>query len=175
MIDQLLYAMMDATQIPVEIAPISDPYSMPYGLPPIRVAASPEESRMAAEVILWTGWSNRTLAQVIGTSHPTIRAIREGRAIVGRRNHQYPQRLKSVHDLVSRAFVLTHRDPRRTNALLSDGSRGDSPKQYLIRGEIGLASRAILDLIQPGNRPELIGSWRPLSPRNRTVAPSDEE
>lgn len=175
MIDQILYAMLDTTRIPVVVHDIADPYTVPYGLPRPQIAVSPEQSRMIAELQAWTHWSNRTVAQVIGTTHPTVKAIRDGRLVVGHRNAHYPQRLKAVHQLTARVFLLAGRDPRRAKSLLEDHSGGESPRDYLSRGDIYGANRALFDVLRTSRPTALIPNWRPLSPRNRTVDPSDRE
>lgn len=174
MIDHLLYSLLDTTRIPVVVSTIEDPYSIPYDLPVPTQEPGPEESRMATDIQAWTGWSNRTLAEVIGTTHPTIRALRDGNFVVYPRNREYRQRLRTAHGVVGRAFQLAKRDARQTNALLSDRSNGESPMQHLIRGDVTGAYRCVLDLLQPQEPAELIRSWRPLSPRDRTAAPFDE-
>jgi hypothetical protein len=175
MIDHLLYAIVDTTHIPVAVVTVQDPYSIPYELPVSSPAESPEESRMVADIQLWTGWSDRALAEVIGTTHPTVKALRDGRFVVVPRNRESRPRLRATHGVIARAFLLTGRDARRVNRVLGDTSRGDSPTQHLIRGDITGAYRSLLDLLRPGDPATLIQSWRPLSPRGRTSAPSDEE
>jgi hypothetical protein len=175
MIDQLLYAMLETTRIPVAVTSLQDPYCIPYQLPLPASEPSPEEARMVADVQTWTGWSNRSLAEVIGTTHPTIKALRDGHVVVIPRNREYRQRLKGAHTIAARVFLLAGRDARRTNSLLSDASGGESPMQHLIRGDVTGAYRTVLDLLQSREPTELIQSWRTLSPRDRTSAPFDEE
>ena len=174
MIDHMLYAIADTTRIPVAVITVSDPFALPYQLPEVIVERSPDEATMAADVQSWTGWSNRTLADVIGTTHPTIRALLDGRVIVIARNPDYRRRLKVAHAFVQRVFIIAGRDTRRTQSILSDSTLGDAPIQYLKRDDPAEGFSRVLELVSAGPS-ELIQSWRPLSSRGRTIAPFDSE
>jgi hypothetical protein len=176
MIDHFLLGLMEeATRIPAQVRTVvTSPYEMPYQLPTYVVAEEPDDARKLSELKSWTGWSNRTVADIIGTTHPTIRALGDGRVVISPRNREYRSRLHSVHSVVSRVFMLAGRDRHRTRTLLSDDTTGESPMQLLRNGEVGAAYAMVLEFVNPP-RPSLITSWSPLSPRGRTIAPFDEE
>jgi hypothetical protein len=175
-IDHFLLGLVEeATRIPAQVRTVvTNPYEMPYQLPTYVVDDVPDDTRMLSDLKSWTGWSNRKLAEIIGTTHPTIRALSDGRVVITPRNREYRRRLHSVHSVVERVFLLAGRDQHRTRTLLSDDTAGNSAMRQLANGEIGAAYATVLEAVSPP-RPPLITSWSPLSPRGRTVAPFDEE
>lgn len=176
MIDHVLFALIEeATKIPAQVhTVVSNPYEMPYRLPTYIVADEPDDAHMVSELKTWMGWSNRTLAEVIGTTHPTIRAVSNGHVVLAPRNREYRHRLRSVHAVVFRTLMLAGHDLSRTRALLMDDTSGKSAMQLLAKGEIGAAYAEVLESVSTP-RPSLVASWSPVSPRGRVIAPFDEE
>ena len=176
MIDHMLVVLVDeATRIPAQVQTMAtNPYEMPYQLPTYVVVDLPDDTRMLSELKGWTGWSNRTVAEVIGTTHPTIRAVSDGRVVIAPRNREYRNRLRAVHSVVSRVFSLAGGNQQRLRLMLTDDTTGESAMQLLAKGEIGTAYARVLESASP-HRPSLVTSWSPLSPRGRVIAPFDEE
>src|SRR4051812_6746147 len=56
-----------------------DPFSTWLLVAPYAAQPAGDLSRAIKQVLESTGWSNRVLASVLGTTHPTIQAIKRGR------------------------------------------------------------------------------------------------
>lgn len=173
MIDHAIYAVIESTRLPSQHQIVRNPYDLPYVLPTPE-PLSPGESRMATELRAWTGWSDRLLAEVVGTTHPTIRALRSGHIVLSMRNHNYHQRLPAVHAFMSRIYQLAGRSPQRVNALLTDTSLDQAPIERLKAGDVTAAYRTVLDLTARKHQ-DLIRTWRPLPAAGRVIAPFDVE
>ncbi|MGO9180932.1 MAG: hypothetical protein ACLQBX_17070 [Candidatus Limnocylindrales bacterium] len=142
----------------------------PLRLPEITVDAAPDVQQMTRELRQWTAWSARDLAEVLGTSHTTILAVEDGRPLAASRSGELRQRLIDVHEVVSRIFVLSERNPQRTaHALGTPTAREPSAQTYLIEGQPAKAYVAALDVLRPSADGLLVGS-RPAAP-GRATAP----
>lgn len=116
-----------------------------------------------------TGWSNRRLAQLVGTTHPTIRAIRLGRE---------PERRPDIADALIRTAEVVDRlsrlvpDRDRLNTILvTSGPDGATPVALLADGQYGKAYIQALDLIGRRRTPgKMLNVKRPRRPSLDTAA-----
>lgn len=117
-----------------------------------------------------TGWSDRTIATVLGVSHPTVAALRQGR----RGRVPLRARLMRVHDLVERVYMLSERNPESTEELLTANTPdGRSAFSLLAADRPADAYLAVTDVLYPPPEGLLTGS-HPASVGN-AIAPLAEE
>jgi hypothetical protein len=142
----------------------------PIAMPQSVGRDQPESQRMVSEIRRWTGWSSRFLADLLRTSHTTVLNIESGRPLVAGHSGVLGERLADAHDVVTRVFLLSDRDPDRTSRVLGEaGPGGMSPIQQLRAGEPGRAYLAAIDVLRPrptgllvGSRPKRGGATAPL-------------
>jgi hypothetical protein len=176
MIEQLPYpSSLEETHIPTTLVGKPDIFALPYQLPRIEPQPPPEAVRLVRDIQLATGWSARTLGDVIGTTHPTIRALQRGRVAIAPRNRDYQRRLLSAYEVITRIHALANRDVTRTNAALRYREHGPSAIHLIAADRPSEAYLAALRALRPSRRDRLIVGSRPLSPRGRTVDPFSEE
>lgn len=122
-----------------------------------------------SELRIWTKWSDRKLAKVLGTTHPTV--ARLARNETSPRSSEAIWRLRSCHDLLLRLHLLVG-DDQAFQQLLMAGPPGRTVGDLLEHAEFGAAYRAGLE-ITSGGTPEILGSTgdRPLS----ATFPADSE
>lgn len=95
-----------------------------------------------------TGWSQRRLATVLRSTHPTVRALEEGRSSAP--HHDLYNQLVGVHEVVDRVFVLAGRDAGEVDRLLSTTPPlGRSAVDLLAVGDFAGAFLAALDVLRP--------------------------
>ena len=143
--------------------------------PPARTKPLPAVARAVHDVRRMTGWSNRKLATVAGTSHPTIAAIAHGR--VPSRSPEVAERLLALHDLVFRLWQLVHEDPYLLSRLLDDAQEDEkSAAEYIAEGS---SARAYLTAIGKLRKPRgvagLMGSDRRRRHGDDSVALHDDD
>lgn len=122
--------------------------------------AAPRSQRLTREIRRLTGWSNRQLARVLEISHPTVRALEEGRSRSG--DTDLLARLVEVEAVVSRVFLLTDQDTSETRRLLESAApnTGKSPADLLQARQPSEAYLAVVDAIRPPERsPLMSGFW----------------
>jgi len=130
-------------------------------LPVPDVRPAPGLQQMARKIRNWTGWSTRKLAEVLGTSHTTVRAVEQGRPLVDGHSGDLWRRLTDTHDVVERTWLLVGRDPTRAASVLDTASAdGPRPVDELRRGDPPAAYLAVVDTLRP-RRPGLIVGDRP--------------
>ncbi len=130
-------------------------------LPAPDLHPAPSTQQLVRQVRQWTRWSTRQLAEVLDTSHTTIRAIENGRTLVGGHSGALRHRLADAHEVVERIFVLANRDAERVAAILDSAPPGKrSAVEDLRAGEPARAYLAALDALRP-RRPGLIVGDRP--------------
>jgi len=125
---------------------------------------APRSQRLVREVRRRTGWSNRYLAHVLGITHPTVRALEEGRSKPN--DHVLLERLLEVDAVVERLFILAGQDPNETRRVLETApSSGRPPASELLRARQPAESYlAALDVIRPPQRtPLMSGFWPSLA------------
>lgn len=121
---------------------------------------SPRSQRLTREIRRQTGWSNRQLARVLEISHPTVRALEEGRSRPG--DSELLARLVEVDAVVSRVSMLTGQEVSETRRILESGPSGSgrSPVELLRTRQPSEAYLAAMDVIRPPERsPLMSGVW----------------
>ena len=125
-------------------------------LPASDVRPVPELQWMVRQVRTWTGWSTRRLADAVGTSHTTIRAVENGRPLVGGHSGDLRQRLAAAHEVIERVYLLANRNVERVTAILDAAPPGRrSPIDELRSGDAAGAYLSALQVLNP-SRPGLI-------------------
>ncbi len=120
----------------------------------------PRLQRVIREVRGRTGWSARRLADVVGSTHTTIRQAENGRPLMSGHSGDLRQRLLGLHDIVERVYILAGNDPERTATILLTGpaSTGRSAIDELrATGDPGRAYVAALDVLRPRSTGLLVG------------------
>jgi hypothetical protein len=148
-------------------------------LAPWRSSSLLDAQRQASELQSWTDWSDRTLAQVLGTTHPTVRALLQGRGATTSRTATVRARLREVHELVARIHALTGSSAAVTARALSELPPGSDrrPLDYLRAGDVRHAYLAALDIVRPAPRDTnglLSADW-PVRAGEASVELIDEE
>lgn len=134
---------------------------------PYKPSPIPDVTRVMHRLITWTGWSNRVIADVIGTTHPTVQAIRKGRN--PERRLDLTDALFKTAEVVEKLTRLAGADQSRLRmALKTSGPGGETPLQLLSAGEYG---RAYLQAMDTLNRRRQEGH---LLNTHRTRRPSED-
>jgi hypothetical protein len=133
---------------------------------------APDVQRMISDMRAWTGWSQRRLADVLGTSHTTVGRAEAGRPLVEARSGDLRDRVDRAHAVVQRIFLLAERDAEETARLLETPpsiTGGGSAVDGLRTGNPDRAYIAALDVLRPrptgmlvGSRPRRGGATSPL-------------
>jgi transcriptional regulator with XRE-family HTH domain len=125
--------------------------------------------RSVGDLRAWTGWSYRQLADVLGTSHTTVRAIEDGRPMAESRSGDLAARIADAREVVSRIFVVAGREPGGTHTLLSTSTDGRrSAMDELADRNPAAAYLAAIDARRPRARGMVVGT-RPRA-RSATAA-----
>lgn len=128
-------------------APVPNVFSWWITPPPLEVHPSPQLAKRIREIKRCTNWSDRQLARALSVTHPTVAALAAGRP-PGR--PETTVRIADVHDVVERIFLVCHRDPELTDAVLrAHPSDEMNPVRLIRRNEIAKAYLAALDRIHP--------------------------
>jgi transcriptional regulator with XRE-family HTH domain len=143
------------------------------GLPEAQPTALPESQRLTQEILAWTGWSQRKLARALGATHPTIRALEEGRSAA--RARDLFDRLVEVHSVVERIFLVAHRDESETDRLLSTApGDGLAPAIVLIEERRPAeAYLAAMDVHRPRRQSAMMSGIWPAKAGEATTALED--
>jgi hypothetical protein len=106
----------------------------------------PDLTRIVNRLIDRTGWSNRGLAEIVGTTHPTIQAIKRGRD--PERKAGLAEALFNTAEVVEKISRLAHGNQSVIKAVLSNrGQDGQTPLRLLSEGEYAKAYLRALDLL----------------------------
>lgn len=135
-------------------------YDTRVRVPELIPRLSPQSQRLTREIRRQTGWSNRQLARVLEISHPTVRAIEEGRSRPG--DGELLARLVEVDAVVGRVFMLMGQDAGETRRVLESvpPDAGQSPAELLRTRQPSQAYLAAMDAIRPPERsPLMSGFW----------------
>lgn len=143
-------------------------------LPAPKPYSPPKVQEQAAEIRACTGWSQRRLASVLNTTHPTVKALEQGRIVT--RVRDLPARLSDIHRVVERVFLLAGRNPNETNRLLTSraNNRQLSAVDLLAEGRAAQAYLAVLDILRPPDEGMAVGIW-PSKPGVATTSLEDVE
>lgn len=139
-------------------------------LPKLPVRAAPDVQRMASQLLKWTGWSSRRLADLLGTSHTTILKLEAGRPLITGHSGDLRRRIADVHDVVHRVFILAEDNPVKTTQILESAPPGGrSPFEELRADSPTRAYLSAIDLVRPrsaglltGDRSRTGGATAPL-------------
>ncbi|HXH59119.1 hypothetical protein [Iamia sp.] len=115
---------------------------------------------MVIEIQRMTGWSGRRLAEVLRSTHPTVRAVARG-ASSARYGDLYG-RINDAYDIVGRIFLVAGRNPHEANRLLTTPPSEGAPYAASLLAERDSAGAylAALAVNQPQRAPGLIrGMW----------------
>lgn len=125
-------------------------------------ARTPSYGQMVRDIKLWTSWSQRHLADVLDTTHTTLRRAEAGGALMEARSGDLRHRIEAAHAVIERVFLLADRDPVQTARLLEAAPATGAPTAVaaLRAGDPDRAYLAALDVRRP--RPAgLLVSSRP--------------
>lgn len=130
---------------------------------PSRLALLVKESRSL------TGWSQRDLAVILGTSHTTVRRLEtEGR--ISPRTRDTAARAAQLHGVLARLARLTSSREQLATVLATPGPAG-TPADLLRSGDWPRAYLAALDALRPPVRGMLRASPAPALPATRELQP----
>lgn len=131
-----------------------NPFSAWLQIPPYAPQPVPDLTRIITRLVNRTGWSNRRIAEIVGTTHPTIQAIKGGRE--PERRPELAEALFRTAEMVEKISRLSGGNQATLRAILSNrGEEGRTPLQLLAAGEYAKAYLKALDLI---NEPHQTGS-----------------
>jgi hypothetical protein len=167
------YAPLDDTvnARPVDISPgVFDYWVL---VPSEESRPAPRAQRLTQAVREWTGWSNRKLAGVLRTSHPTVAALEQGRS-AGRVGDLF-ERLVELHGVVQRIFLVANRDASEVDRLLvTPSAAGPTAADLLADRRPAEAYLAALEVNRPRRTgPMMRGIW-PTQAGRATVDLADE-
>ncbi len=142
---------------------------MPYVSRPRR-----ELTGIVRQILQSTGWSNRTLAQVVGTTHPTIRTIKEGHE--PERRPDLAAALANTAEVVAKISQLANGDQPKLRAVLKTrGPSGETPLKLLSDGLYGKAYLVAMDLlVRRRDAGRLLDTTRSRQPSRDTHALSED-
>lgn len=108
-------------------------------------------TRAVKRLIERTGWSNRGLAEIVGTTHPTIQAIRRGHE--PERRPDLTEALFNTAEVVEKISRLANGNQTTIKRILSTrGADGETPLQLLAAGEYAKAYLRGLDMLSSSRR-----------------------
>lgn len=129
-------------------------YSSWVKLPATKVSPSSRTQTSARELASMTGWSQRKLAKLLGITHPTVKALVEGRSTGS--SSDTATRVIEAHSVVRRVYLLVGSDAVETARLLgaSPAPGKHTPAELIAEGRSTEGLLAALDVLNPP-RPEL--------------------
>jgi len=134
----------------------------------------PEAQTQAEYVRISTGMSQRALASLLGTTHPTIGALLSGQSTEFLRKPEVRRRLSDVFALCTRLSPLTSDDAKETGRLLEASDEEGRTVGYLAaNGELSKAYLLALRTISPPSTAKMLNSPYPAQPGTATYALQD--
>jgi hypothetical protein len=124
-------------------------------IPSYQPSPIPGLASVISRLIDRTGWSNRRIADIVGTTHPTIQAIRGGRE--PERRPELADALYKTAEVVEKISKLSRGNQTTLNAILKNRGQtgyGQTPLQLLAAGEYAKAYLAAIDFL---NKPRQSG------------------
>lgn len=172
-------AQLGSSDATVTFTPSTDRFRVSLFDPWVRVperapTPAPRTQVLARSLRRQTGWSQRKLASVLRSTHPTVRALEEGRSSA--QQDELYDRLIGVHEAVERVFELAGRDSRETNRLLTAATpEAATALDLLTAGDFPAAYLAALDTARPRRRSRMMQSIWKSSPGTAThsLEPTD--
>jgi transcriptional regulator with XRE-family HTH domain len=127
--------------------------------PATKVQPAADVQVMTRELRQWTNWSQRRLADILGTTHTTIGAVEEGRPLRTAHSGDLRRRLEEAYAVVLRVRLLTDGDVDGTAQLLEAAPRAgaSSATQLLKDRDPARAYLAALDALNPPAEGMLVG------------------
>lgn len=142
-------------------------------IPPGRPA--PRIQRHIIELQRLTGWSERSLASIVGTSHPTIRAALAGGQGALTRSADVKERIDSLHAIAVRLAPLAdRRQDAIVEALTSHPSGSAASAIDLVRsGKTAAAYLVAMEVLRPRRTSGMMRGSSPARPGQASVALTD--
>lgn len=126
-------------------------------LPQMVDPEAPATARRLRDVVAWTDWSNRYLADLLGTTHPTIAAVLRGQEIT--RLPDLRDRIARMHRVVQRLAALSDWDRSEVLRLLETRHVTEkSAAELMAARQFGKAYLVALDVRRPLPADGLMGS-----------------
>lgn len=130
----------------------------PIIFPDIVPRAAPNIQIMVKKLRARTGWSARTLADVLKTSHTTILEIERGRSLKEGHSGDLGRRVIDAYEVVERVYLLTGKSVGETARVMrSSCANGNTPVEELQAQELGRAYLAVVDVLHPRPRGLIVG------------------
>lgn len=145
-------------------------------LPGAKAPTAPRVQQLLARLQVVTGWSARTTAQALGTTHPTVSALSAGRQASTPRIPEFPGRLVALVELAERLARVADGEVASVDAALRSIPPGQtrSAVDHLRSGDLGRAYTTALDVLEPPRRGGMMRSVWPARPGEATAALDDE-
>ena len=126
-------------------------------LPEVKVAVAPEPQLQAKEILDWTGFSRRQLSSILGITHPTLKALVEGRATQLSKKPEVPTRIAALHGLCERIAPLANYDQGLVASALLTEVRNDGSRiaDIVMTESVAAAYLAALKVVAPKTPPSL--------------------
>ena len=144
-------------------------------LPDSYPSRAPHFDRMLREIRDWTGWSQRRLAALIGTTHPTVKRLEKGET--SSRSADAAARLPHINNVIKRLWILSGGNAKSVARLLDSSGPGDARSAFdLLTQE--QYSRAYLRALQVLEGPSALDLLTPnagVSELDATHSPADTE
>lgn len=144
-------------------------------VPEYRPARAPQAQWLVRDVKVATHWSARFIANLLGTTHPTVAALLDGRAAGGRHLPELHARLRELHEVVTRVHTIAGDDPEETVRLLTAAPAGAVPAVDLLRRrDPAAAYLAAVDVARPPRSGRLMTGLFPVRGGEATAALEDQ-
>ena len=162
------FALNDATVLLRPLVERDDLFDWWVATPETVSRPTPQAQRFTQELLLWTGWSHRGLANVLRISHPTVSALEQG--ISSARVGDLFERLVEAHEVVRRVRLIADRDPSTTSHLLrTPSASGASAETLLAKRQPAEAYLAALDAQRPPRVQPMMQSIWPTRAGDATI------
>lgn len=152
----------DATASTIPIDPIrTGIYDTWVHIPEQIVHSVLPSQQLTRGILRRTRWSDRQLSRVLEVTHPTIRALKEGRSRPD--NYALFQRLIEVEAVVERVSILAGHDPTETKRILESAPSAGRPSAVTLLTARRTAESylAALDVIHPPDHSTLMSGFWP--------------
>lgn len=156
---------------PVHAEQSSNLFDIWVKLPAPKPYTAPRIREQTKQIRARTGWSQRRLATILNTTHPTVKALQQGRPVT--RVKDIAVHLSDIDRIVERVFILAKRRPQETNRILSTTTRNDrlSAADLLQNGDPAGAYLAALQVLRPQTaRSGMVSGLWPSRPGGATMS-----
>lgn len=129
-------------------------WSMPnwIHMPALGFRVTPEPQIQAIQLVAWTELSLRTLAEMLGTTHPTLSALLRGQSTDLSKRPYVIDGISVLHDLSARLHPLVGTPRELGEVLLAPAPNASSIAELAIGGSPARAYVEALRLIAPRKR-----------------------